>query len=64
VGGYVPRKSSPRIGLSGFFSVLLDSFRDEYWPRRVPMNHFRTARARCSASGAVEICSSSWGCSA
>jgi hypothetical protein len=40
------------------------SFREEYWPLRVPINHLRTFNALSSAVSACCICSNNCGCSA
>jgi len=54
-----PRKSSPRKGLRGFFSLPNFSDRLAYCNFNVARNHFRTSRARFwgsfSAAGATKI---------
>lgn len=61
---HLPRKSSPRNGLSGFFSLPNFSLRLQYCWRRVLKNHLRTARALFSGSVSLAGATNKDGCSA
>lgn len=61
---HFPRKSSPRNGFSGFFSLPNFSLRLQYCWRRVLKNHLRTARALFSGSASFAGATNKAGCSA
>lgn len=61
---HLPTKSSPRKGLSGFFSLPSFSLRLQYCWCRVVRNHLRTRRARFSGSASLAGATKTAGCSA
>lgn len=61
---HLPMKSSPRKGLSGFFSLPNFSLRLQYCWRRVLRNHLRTAKALFSGSDSLAGATNRDGCSA
>lgn len=60
----VPRKSSPRNGFRGFFSLPNFSFLDEYDCFKVERNHLSTSRERLAGSGSWVGAMNIDGCSA
>lgn len=60
---HLPRKSSPRKGLSGFFSLPYCSLRLAYCCLRVVKNHFSTRSALLEASGSLVGAAKTEGCS-
>jgi hypothetical protein len=58
----VPRKSSPRKGLRGFFSLPNCSLRLAYWCLSVERNHLRTRAARQAGSDSATGAVRSGGC--
>ena len=61
---HLPKKSSPRKGLSGFFSLPPFSFRLAYDGFRVLRYHFSTSRERFCGSGSFAGATSKSGRSA
>lgn len=60
---HLPRKSSPRNGFNGFFSLPSFSFLLLYCCLRVLRNHLSTSRARLAGSGSDAGATNSDGCS-
>lgn len=60
---HFPRKSSPRKGLRGFFSLPRFSLRLAYCCLRVVRNHFRTSSARLAGSFSDAGATKTDGCS-
>ena len=59
----LPRKSSPRNGFKGFFSLPSFSFREEYDDFSDERNHLSTRRARFAGSGSCAGAMKIDGCS-
>lgn len=59
----MPRKSSPRNGFSGFFSLPYCSLRLAYCCFRVLRNHLRTSRALLAGSVSLAGAAKRSGCS-
>lgn len=60
---HLPRKSSPRKGFKGFFSLPSFSLRLLYCCLSVVMNHLRTSIERFFASGSFAGATKTEGCS-
>jgi hypothetical protein len=60
---HFPRKSSPRNGFRGFFSLPYCSLRLAYCCFSVVKNHLSTRRARFAGSGSLDGATNTEGCS-
>lgn len=63
LSSHLPKNSSPRKGLSGFFSLPYCSLRLAYCCFSVVKNHFSTKSARFAASGSCAGAAKTEGCS-